>query len=522
MSVATSISRVTGFVRVAVQASVLGTGVVANAYALSNVLPNQIYELFMGGLLSSIFIPLLVSRLANYGEEDARNLAGALATLVLPFLALVSLAGIVFAGPLVALTTNWGASGNFSPAEAERTTELAVLLFRVFALQIFFYGVGALAIGILNSHRHFFLPTIAPVLNNFVVIATFGAYALLVANSPEAAIYVLAGGTTFGVAAMSLVLLPTVWRLGYRPRLRISHPALVSAARLSGPMLVFVAASVGVQVAANFLGSSYDGVANLQYAFTIFQLPYGVFVVAIATALMPELSERFSRGDDDGYRENLSFGLRTMSFIVVPATVGMVALSAPIVGLLYERGGFDARDTAETAPILAAYGVGLLGYAAYFVLIRSFYSRQNTKTPATLNVGLLILYIALGYALSEAIGLMGVALAFSASYAALAAALLLAMRRDIGSLDGRRILASLVRISVAGAAMYAVAEVGLLLLGEGASVFERITVLALVGGLSVAAYLAAAYLLKIEELRSAVSLLKRRSVEGAKHDSDGT
>lgn len=512
MSAATSISRVTGFVRVAVQASVLGTGAVANAYAFSNVLPNQIYELFMGGLLSSIFIPLLVSRLSNHGEEDAKNLAGALATVIIPLLALVSVAGIVFAGPLVNLATNF---------ESGRTTDLAILMFRVFALQIFFYGVGALAIGILNSHRRFFLPTIAPVLNNVLVIASFGGYALTVGRSPEAAIYVLAIGTTLGVAGMSAVLLPAAWRLGYRPRPGLSHPALASAARLAGPMLVFVASSVGVQFAANYLGSGFDGVAQLQYAFTIFQLPYGVFVVAIATALMPELSERFSRGDTDGYRENLSFGLRTMAFIVVPATVGMVALSSPIIGLLYERGDFDASDTASTAPILAAYGVGLVGYAAYFVLVRSFYSRQNTKTPAALNVGLLALYIVLGYALSETIGLMGVALAFSASYAALAAALLFATRRDIERIDGHRLAASLAKILAAGAVMYAVAEGGIYVLGSGDSLPDRILILALVGGASVAAYLAAAHLLRAEELRSAAALLRRRPAKEARRGEPG-
>ncbi len=511
MSLATSISRLTGFVRVAVQASVLSTGVVANAYAYSNVLPNQIYELFMGGLLSSIFIPLLVSRLANHGEEDARNLAGALATVILPILAVVSIAGAAFSAPLVNLATNF---------ESERTTELAILMFRVFALQIFFYGAGALAIGILNTHRRFFLPTIAPVLNNVAVIATLVAYALVAPRNFELAVYILAGGTTLGVAAMSGMLLPAVWRLGYRPRMRVSHPALASVGRLAAPMVVFVASSVGVQFAANYLGSSFDGNASLLYAFTIFQLPYGVFIVAIATALMPELSERFSRGDTDGYRENLSFGLRTMAFIAVPATVGMAAFSALIIGLLYERGGFEASDTSSVSLILAAYAVGLLGYGAYFVLVRSFYSRQNTKTPAVLNVGLLALYIVLGYALSETFGLVGVALAFSASYAALAIALLIAMRRDIGRIDGKRIAASLAKILTAGAVMHVVAEGGIYLLGTGSTLPERVLVLALAGGASVAAYLAAAYVFRAEELRSAATLLRRRSVKEAKQSSE--
>src|SRR3712207_877412 len=169
MSAATTLSRMTGYARTMTQASVLGTGVVANAYTLSNALPTQIYELFMGGLLSSILVPLLVERLSRHGEEDARRLTNVLLTLILPFLGIVALLGVIFAEPLVALTTAWGPTEDFSRQEAQEATSLAVLLFRVFALQILFYGVGTIATGVLQSHRRFFLPTFAPVLNNLKI-----------------------------------------------------------------------------------------------------------------------------------------------------------------------------------------------------------------------------------------------------------------------------------------------------------------------------------------------------------------
>jgi putative peptidoglycan lipid II flippase len=510
MSVATTLSRITGYARTITQAAVLGTGAVANAYTLSNALPTQLYELFVGGILSSIFIPLLVERLTRHGEDDARRLTNALLTLILPFLGVVALLGIFFAEPLVALTTAWGPTEDFSRREAQEATSLAVLLFRVFALQILFYGVGALATGVLQSHRRFFLPTFAPVLNNLLVIASFAAYALLAGSRPTAAIYALACGTTLGVAVMSLMLVPPAWRLGYRPRPALGHPALRAAVRLAGPVLVFTAATVGVQVAVNLFGSRFGGVEKLWYAFVIFQLPYGVFVVAIATALMPELSEKYSRGDTDGYRENLSFGLRTTAFVAVPASVGLVVLAEPIVGLLYEHGNFNREDTVEVAALLAAFGVGLLGYATAFVLARSFYSRQNASTPALLNVGLLALYVALAYTLSRTMALSGVALAFSAAYALLALALLAAMHREIKSVDGRRLLRSLARILAAGTAMYAVARGGISLTGTGSELLDRAAILTLVGGASFATYLGVAALLRTQELSSAITLLGRR------------
>ncbi len=510
MSAATVLSRITGLARTLVQAATLGTGLVAGSYALSNTLPNQIYELFMGGVLSSVFVPLLVERLSRHGEEDARRLTDALLTVVVPFLALVAILGAVLAGPIVELTTDWSGSENLSAQEAREKTELAVLFFRLFALQILLYGLGAIATGVLNSHRRFFLPTFAPVLNNLIVMASFALYAFVAPEYPTAAVYALALGTTLGVAVMSLVLFPAVYALGYRPRPRLGHPALKIAAGLIGPAVVFVAAAVGVQVIANYLGSRYDGVEELWYAFTIFSLPYGVFVVSVSTALAPELSERFARGDTDGYRETLSFGLRTTAFVVVPASVGMASLSDPVVGLLLERGSFDERDTQSVANLLALYAAGLLGYAAYSVLIRAFYSRQNTRSPALLNVGLLVLYTGLAYGLSGILGLPGVALAFSLAYAVLALLCLWVTRSELKRLDGRRLLRALLKILAAGAAMYAVAWSGIAFLGTGSGSLNRVVILAAIGATSLGAYLAMALLLKMEELRSAAVLLKGR------------
>jgi putative peptidoglycan lipid II flippase len=190
------------------------------------------------------------------------------------------------------------------------------------------------------------------------------------------------------------------------------------------------------------------------------------------------------------------------------------------VGLLYERGSFTGGDTAEVAALLAAYSVGLLGYAFSFVLARSFYSRQNARTPALLNVGLLALYVALAYALSRTMGLAGVALAFSLAYTVLALTLLVAMRGEIKRLDGRRLLRSLARILASGAIMYAVAQGGLWLAGPGAGSSERAAVLVLVGGATLAAYCGTALLLRAEELGAAAALLKSRSAGSGNRGPD--
>src|ERR671921_2787084 len=425
ISVATVLSRATGYARWMAQAAALGAGYVADAYTAAFILPGLIYELFMGGILYSIFIPVLVDRITKVGEEDARRFTSALFTLVLPLMVVLSVAGIVFARPLVLLVTDW--QSGLSPAEAGRTLDLAVLFFRIFSLQMFFYGISTIGTSVLQAHRIFFLPTFAPVLNNLIVIASFVAYYFLRESDQRIALYVLAFGVTVGAAVMALALVPTMLALGYRPRPQFGHPALLPTARLAGPMVVLVAASVGFQLFGAYLATGFKALAALNYAFTIFSLPYGIFVVAIATALMPELSEKYSRRDADGYRDTFSFGLRTMIFVVIPSAVGMISLSRPIVGLLYEHLNFDAKDTEAVSRLLVVYGAGLLGYSVYFYLVRAFYSRQNTRTPAVLNVAIFLLYAALAYGLSRLWGVTGVVLALAVAYTVLAILSLVAM-----------------------------------------------------------------------------------------------
>lgn len=518
MSALNALSRATGYLRAMVMAAVLGTGVVANAYGVSNGIANLIYELFLGGILYSAFVPLLIERITKHGEEDARHLTNAILTLVLPLLAAVAVLGIVFAEPLVDLMTRFQPStglseegAQLSSEEAQRAAELSVFFFRFFVVYIVFFGLLSVLTGVLNAHRRFFLPAFTPVLNNLITMALFLGYALFAPDNPEAALYLLAA-TTLSVALMALVLVPSAWRLGYRPRPVFGHPALLPAARLALPVLVFTAGSLGVQyVGGTLLASSFAAVPQLYFAFTIFSLPYGIFVVAIETATMPELSERYANGDEEGYRDTLSFGLRTMAFVIVPSSVGLVAFATPIVGLLYERGEFGPQDTELVANILAAYSVGLLAYAGYFLLVRAFYSRQNTRMPALLNICLFGLYAPVAYALSGALGVVGLALALSAVNAVFALLCLAAIRWEIGQIGGRRLLRSLARILIAGAVMYAVAWGGVALLGSGdTGLLDRALILTGVGGASLVVYLGVAYLLGAEELKSVVALIRKR------------
>jgi putative peptidoglycan lipid II flippase len=291
-----------------------------------------------------------------------------------------------------------------SSEEAQRAAELSVFFFRFFVIYIVFFGLLSVLTGVLNAHRRFFLPAFTPVLNNLITMALFLGYALFAPDNPEAALYLLAA-TTLSVALTALVLVPSAWRLGYRPRPVFGHPALLPAARLALPVLVFTAGSLGVQyVGGTLLASSFAAVPQLYFAFTVFSLPYGIFVIAIETATMPELSERYASGDEEGYRDTLSFGLRTMAFIIVPSSVGLVALATPIVGLLYERGESARRTRQLVANILAAYSVGLPRLRGVLPPGAGPSTRGKHEDAGLLNICLFGLYAPVAYALSGALG----------------------------------------------------------------------------------------------------------------------
>ena len=309
---------------------------------------------------------------------------------------------------------------------------------------------------------------------------------------------------------MALCLVPTMLRLGYKPRLQFGHPALASAARLAGPMLILVAASVGLQAVGYFFATQFNAATQLGLAFVIFSLPYGIFVVAIATALMPDLSEQHSRGDVDGYRDTFSFGLRLVSFVVIPSTVGMFVLAKPIVGLALRAR--QVRRPGHTGSRHPASGLrGRPARLRDLLPTRSgLLLAAEHEDPGPSERGPIRLYTAFVYVLSNTIEVVGVVLALSVTYTILALLGLAAMKLRIKLIDGRRLLGSLAKILISGAVMYGVARGGTMLLGTGAGTLDQALIILIVGSVSVAAYVGVAFLLRAEELQAAVEMAKRR------------
>jgi putative peptidoglycan lipid II flippase len=512
MSIGTTLSRLTGFLRLSAMAFALGIteSRLPDAYNIANVTPNILYELALGGILTSVVVPVVVEWMQTHGRDAAWDVVRRLFTLAFVVLSGIALAGVVFAPWIVDLYTS-----GVPESQQQAVGDLATFFLRWFMPQIVFYGLGAVATGLLNAHRRFAPPMFAPILNNLVVIATF---ALFVALRPEsgsnevatdAQRLVLAIGTTLGVVAMTVVLWPFVRGTGFRFRWMALHrdPAIRTILRLATWVVVYVVANqVGYLVVLILAGERQGGYTAYAAAFILFQLPHAIFAVSIFTALLPAMSSRWTARDLPGFRDLLSQGIRATAVILIPAALGYLVLARDIVRLLLEHGVADTPESGDlVAEVLVFFAIGLFAFSAFQLLLRSSYAMQDTRTPALVNVAAVALNVLVNLVFFFVLdlGVPGLALGHAVSYVFASIVLLVVVRARIGSLDGRRIVRSLGRVVVAGLATSAAAWLVARGIGEwlgtttiGAQAIQVLT--AVTVGLAV--FLASAAALRIEEV----------------------
>ncbi|MCL2530523.1 MAG: murein biosynthesis integral membrane protein MurJ, partial [Coriobacteriia bacterium] len=288
MSVATLTSRVTGLARTFVMAAAVGTTYVTSAYQIANTMPNMIYELVLGGLLNAAFVPLYLLMMEKHGREGGNRYASNLLNIVILVMGALSILATVFAPQVIATQTM------LTEQDAAVVTT-AIFFFRIFAVQLLFYGISGVVTSMLNANRVFFLPSIAPAFNNIVVIASFVAYMLLFAVDAQLALILLAVGTTLGVLVQLAIQIPAFVKLGFKwsPRIDFKDPGFIDTLKTGVPMVIYV---VGMLAAFTFrhnfsLVNGDAGPATLFYAWMWFQLPHGVIAVSLSRALFTEMSK---------------------------------------------------------------------------------------------------------------------------------------------------------------------------------------------------------------------------------------
>lgn len=455
ITVATAISRITGFARVVVVAAALGGTFLVNTYQTANTAPNVVFELVAAGVLTSVFVPTFVEYLVRREREAGWNAASALTSVAL--VGLIALAIVVaLAAPLVMRLLTLGVD-----PEKLRRQEIALgsTFLRLFAPQIVFYGVGMVMTGALHAYRKFALPAVAPIFNNIVVIVVYLTYAIWRGDRPAtiggitgAETMLLGVGTTMGVVAMTMCLVPQLRRLGWRFRWNfdLSHPAVGKAARVGAWALGYAGGyQAGLIVVLMLANRVQGGVAAYQWAYIFFYVPHALFAAPIFHVLFPAMSEDVAKGERSALAARLRNGISMLGFIQIPTAALMFLTAEPIARLTLDYGVMDEGDAALVGRVIAAFATGLPAYSAFLVLTRAYYALGDPRTPALVNAAAVAVSSAVAtglfFGLSREWAVPGLAFGHSIGFAFGTAILAILLKRREVSIRSRTVDASLVR-----------------------------------------------------------------------------
>jgi putative peptidoglycan lipid II flippase len=497
-SFATGLSRILGVVREVVASYYFGAEGKINAFTVAYQFPNLVRALVADAALSSAFVPVF-SELIEKGERRrAWRVASSLFWLMLLGLTALSALFILVAPWVIRL---FGVPGG--------DESLAVGLSRVLFPIVVLLGVSGIVVGILNTYDHFSVPALSPVFWNLAIVAGL-VLGVPRTQSINAQLYIYAFSIL--IATFIQVFLPMPWLRGIdrgEERLRMvldwRDPAVKKTFKLMLPVtlglgLININALIDVFFASRFINPNLAPTA-IQKAFLVYMLPQGMFSVAIATVLFPTMSRLASRGDLDGFRDTVARGIRLITFTLLPAAGLSIVLASPIIRILYQRNAWTPAQTPVCAACLAAFSVGLVFNGAMLMLNRAFFSLQSNWIPTLVALGNLCLNALLDY-LFYPFGAWGIPLSTAFVNIAGTAALLFALRRQIGGLDGARTVSSAVRVLVASAALAGVAFAVWEPLDAalGRTFIAQAVSLGLALALGIATYIGVCRLLRVREL----------------------
>jgi putative peptidoglycan lipid II flippase len=465
ISSATSVSRVLGLARDMVQSYYFGVGSITDAFIAAFRVPNLLRDLFAEGALSSALVPTLTAEREHGGPEQAWHLANRLLTALL-----VILGGLTL---LIAIGARWILRVYVAGFPPEKL-DLAVTMTRILSPFLLFVALAAVAMGVLNTCGRFFLPSLSPAFFNVATIVGVVALAPVLPRFGFEPGLSLALGAVVGGALQFLVQVPAMRIEGFRFRFELAwrDPGLRRIAWLMLPATFGLAATQINILVDTVLASMFgDGpITYLSLAFRLMQLPIGLFGVAIGTANLARVSRDAAHDDREGMRANLAAALRAAALLVLPASVGLIALREPIVRVLFEHGRFDAEDTRRMAATVLCYALGLFAYAMTKIQVPTFYALGDTRTPVIGSVASVTAKIAATLLLIVLLRRLGadpfLGLALSTSLAAWVnfGWLGIRLRNRVGRLDRYGVLPTCIKmlvLSMLMGALCALAHAGL-------------------------------------------------------------
>lgn len=489
-ALATMISRLTGLLRDALFAGYFGTSEQYDAYLIAILIPFFLRKIFAEGAMTLSFVPIFNERL-RVSRKRAQIFATTTVIVVCAIAGIVTVAGIIFSDEL---------SAAFAGPLSNEVVELTSMLMKISFPFVMLVSLWAVFYGILNSLDAFFIAALSPTIINLTTIA-----GITLSSYTEPAILGATIGFVLGGLAQLLLLAFFVRKKGFRllpafSRQDAKQFLVFFVVASIAPAINQINSLVDVRVAAE-LGTGV--VATLQYAMRVYQLPLGVFAVAVATVALPELSR--DNTDRVLFVRSLWRLLRLLLFLLLPATLGLLSLRTGIVSLLFERGAFTAADTLATSTLLAAYTLGLPFYGAFGVLSRAYYAKKSAKLPSLVTIIMVGVNVFLDIWLGLTIGPIGIALATSIAGAVGFALLALSLLRD--SPPSMEDLGSILRSLASSLVMLFAVSLLKLMFGPGPAATMVLLLIA------IATFLITARILKSQEIQELVQLFrfKKRS-----------
>ncbi len=450
-------SRVLGLAREIVFAALFGAGAIADAYTVAFRIPNLLRDLLAEGALSSAFVPTFTAALQQDGKERAHVLGNLTLSALLVVTGVLTLAGLTWSEEIVVAMARGFGGDAAKVALAARLTRIMMPILTLVSL-------GAVWMGMLNAQRRFVMPALAPAVFNIVSLLA-GIVVWLAGSGVEQGVMMWSIGTLAAGVAQALVQLPSLWRLGYRPRLHLRgvlrDPGVRRIARLMAPALVGLAAiQINIFVNTGFAGLLDDGaVAQLGYAFRLFFLPLGVFGVALATVTTTHVSEEAARGDRQALAARVAESASAGWMLISASAVGLAVLAGPVTVLVYRHGQTSLPDALGIALVLQAYVVGLLPYGLVKIFAPAFYSVDRPRIPLLASMTAVAVNITFNALTYRWLGAPGIALGTGLGALANVFVLRVAFVRVIGPIPAEH------RGARIGALLFANALMGLIVFG---------------------------------------------------------